>query len=67
LTAVLAEKGTATIIDETEGGWFRLPPLSLWESWASEGLKSAEKRMAEGKFHSGPTVDSVAPKDLSEF
>ena len=66
LTAALAEKGTATIIGETEGGWFWLPPLSLWEPWASEGLASAEKRMAESKLHSGPTVHSAAPTDLSE-
>jgi hypothetical protein len=46
LTAALAEKGTATIIGETEGGWFWLPPWSLWEPWAEEGLKSAEKKMA---------------------
>ena len=43
-----------------------LPTWSLWESWAKEGLDSAEKRMAEGKFHSGPTVDSVAQTDFSE-
>jgi hypothetical protein len=46
LTAALAEKGTATIIGETEGGWFWLPPLSLWEPWATQGLESAAKKMA---------------------
>jgi hypothetical protein len=60
LTAALANKGTAAIIGETEGGWFWLPPLALWESWAKEGLESAEKRMAERKFHSGPMVHSAA-------
>ncbi len=46
LTAALAAKGTAAIIGEAEGGWFCLPPWSLWEPWAKEGLESAEKRMA---------------------
>ena len=46
LTAALAAKGTATIIGETEGGWFCLPPWPLWEPWATQGLESAEKRMA---------------------
>jgi hypothetical protein len=41
LTAALAEKGTATIIGETEGGWFWLPPWSLWETWATNGLETA--------------------------
>jgi len=46
LTAALATKGTATIIGEAEGGWFWLPPWSLWQSSATEGLESAAKRMA---------------------
>ena len=46
LTAALADKGTAAIIGEGEGGWFWLPPYSLWQPWAKEGLDSAEKRMA---------------------
>jgi hypothetical protein len=35
MTAALAEKGTAAIIGEAEGGWFWLPPWSLWEPWAT--------------------------------
>jgi hypothetical protein len=46
LTAALAAKGTATMIGETEGGWFCLPPWSLWEPWATHGLESATKKMA---------------------
>jgi hypothetical protein len=46
LTAALAAKGTATMIGETEGGWFCLPPWSLWEPWAKQGLGSAEGKMA---------------------
>jgi hypothetical protein len=45
LTAALAEKGTAAIIGEAEGGWFWLPPWSLWEPWAKDGIQSAEKKM----------------------
>jgi hypothetical protein len=29
-TAALAAKGTAAIIGEAKGGWFWLPPWSLW-------------------------------------
>jgi hypothetical protein len=46
LTAALAAKVTAAIIGEAEGGWFWLPPWSLWQTWATRGLESAEKRMA---------------------
>jgi hypothetical protein len=46
VTAALAAKGTAAIIGETEGGWFCLPPWSLWEAWAKQGLENAEKKMA---------------------
>jgi hypothetical protein len=33
LTAALAEEGTAAIIGEAKGGWFWLPPWSLWEPY----------------------------------
>jgi hypothetical protein len=46
LTAALAAKGTAAIIGEHEGGWFWLPPWSLWQPWATEGLENAAKGMA---------------------
>jgi hypothetical protein len=55
LTAALAASGTATMIGEIEGGWFCLPPWSLWELWAKEGLESAAKRIksaADGKAKS---------------
>jgi hypothetical protein len=45
LTAALASKGTAAIIGEAEGGWFWLPPWSLWQPWAIEGLEGAAKGM----------------------
>jgi hypothetical protein len=37
LTAALAAKGTAAIIGEAEGGWFWLPPWSLWQPVGNEG------------------------------
>ena len=53
LTAALAKKGSATIIGEIEGGWFWLPPWSLWEPWAKEGLESGRKKdCLEGEFRS---------------
>jgi hypothetical protein len=58
LTAALADKGTAAVIGEADGGWFWLPPWSLWEPWATRGLASAEKRMA-------PTVASVLDRPFA--
>jgi hypothetical protein len=46
LTAALASKGTAAIIGEAEGGWFWLPPWSLWQPWATKGLEIDSKKMA---------------------
>jgi hypothetical protein len=56
LTAALAEKGTAAIIGEAEGGWFCLPPWSSWGAWAKQGLENAEKKDGlKGDFSAGPT------------
>ena len=44
LTAAFAAQDTAKIVGDAEGGWFWLPPLPLWQGWASEGLSSAEKK-----------------------
>jgi len=41
LTAAFAAKGTASIIGEAESGWFWLPPSSVWQSWARDGLRSS--------------------------
>jgi len=46
LTAALAYEGRAAIIGEAESGWFWLPPWSLWQTWAKQGLESAAKRTA---------------------
>ncbi len=34
LTAVYAHARTATVIGDSLGGWFWLPPLHLWADWA---------------------------------
>jgi hypothetical protein len=46
LTAALAAQGTAAIIGEPTGGWFWLPPWSLWQQWATQGLNDAARAMA---------------------
>lgn len=63
LTAALADKGTAKIVGDAEGGWFWLPPFALWEPWASEGLESGMNQMAV-KANSGPTMPSFVPINL---
>ena len=46
LTAAFAAKGTASVIGESTGGWFWLPPRSLWEPWAKRGLTIAAEAIA---------------------
>jgi len=46
LTAAFAERGTAAVIGDAESSWFWLPPCSLWQPWATQGLESAAKRIA---------------------
>jgi|SRR5579863_569099 len=43
LTAAFAAAGSASRVGDAEGGWFWLPPWSLWQEWAREGLRAAEK------------------------
>jgi hypothetical protein len=51
LTAALAAQGTAAMIGESTGGWFWLPPWSLWQPWAMKGLESVAKKIAlKGHF-----------------
>lgn len=38
LTAALAERGVEHMVGDPVGGWFCLPPLTLWEPWARGGL-----------------------------
>ena len=54
LTAALAEKGTAAIICETEGGWFWLPP---WSGEAFRGTLNSQSRASQD-------VRSFTPRDL---
>ena len=46
LTAALAATGTAAIIGEPTGGWFWLPPWSVWQSWAKQGFERVARTMA---------------------
>jgi len=46
LTAALAAQGTAAVIGEPSGGWFWLPPWSLWQRWATTGFNNAARAMA---------------------
>ena len=51
LTAAFAAQGVAEVVGELAGGWFWLPPGSLWQPWATEGNKSITERMAlKGHF-----------------
>src|ERR1700693_8398 len=49
----------ATVIGEAEGGWFWLPPLSVWERWAKESLESAAKGTPD-VFAGNPQMTSRA-------
>jgi hypothetical protein len=43
--------GDRLLHGEPTGGWFWLPPISLWQSWARKGHESVAKRMAlKGRF-----------------
>jgi hypothetical protein len=46
LTAALAAQGSAAIIGEPRSGWFWLPPWSLWQQWATQGLNNGFRAMA---------------------
>jgi Protein of unknown function (DUF429) len=48
LTAVFVSQGLAEKVGDAEGGWFWLPPFSLWENWAKEGLRQAEESLLPG-------------------
>ncbi len=38
LTAALAETGEAFICGDHKGGWFWLPPIQVWQPWASNEI-----------------------------
>jgi hypothetical protein len=38
LTALLTARGNFTAVGEETGGWFFLPPLSIWASWAKTAI-----------------------------
>jgi len=51
LTAALAAQGTAAVIGEPTGGWFWLPPWSLWQRWAKQGSAMPAANCARPNFN----------------
>lgn len=49
LTAAFAAQGTGQKVGDTEGGWFWLPPMDLWQAWAKDGLSQAEEKLAKSE------------------
>ena len=45
LTALLVAKGYYSAVGDEVGGWFFLPPLSIWTNWAKEMLKENIKKI----------------------
>jgi hypothetical protein len=39
LTAAIAHAGSATVVGDYLGGWFWLPPLTLWADWAKAAVE----------------------------
>jgi hypothetical protein len=50
LTAMFARSGDALIVGDPEGGWFWLPPMTLWEPWASAALELALRPSPKNRF-----------------
>jgi predicted nuclease with RNAse H fold len=50
LTAMFARSGDAVIVGDTEGGWFWLPPMTLWDPWASAALELALRPSPKNRF-----------------
>jgi hypothetical protein len=50
LTAMFAQSGDAVIVGDTAGGWFWLPPIAFWDSWASAALIKALGPSPKNRF-----------------
>jgi hypothetical protein len=50
LTAMFALAGDAVIVGDHDGGWFWLPPKSLWDPWASAALEVALGPSPKNRF-----------------
>jgi hypothetical protein len=50
LTAMFARSGDAVIVGDADGGWFWLPPMTLWASWASATLEKALSLSPKNRF-----------------
>ena len=50
LTAMFARSGDVTIIGDTSGGWFWLPPMTVWAPWATAALAKALGSSPKNRF-----------------
>jgi hypothetical protein len=50
LTAMFAWSRDAVIVGDYVGGWFWLPPMSLWDPWASAALKVAFRPSSKNRL-----------------
>jgi predicted nuclease with RNAse H fold len=50
LTAMFAQSGNAIVVGDNKGGWFWLPPMTLWAPWASAALKTALGPSPKNRF-----------------
>jgi hypothetical protein len=61
LTAGLAHAGSATVVGDYIGGWFWLPPLTLWADWAKEAV---ELTLIDARLRGFPEVSMMWPATL---
>jgi predicted nuclease with RNAse H fold len=50
LTAGFALSGFATVVGDAQCGWFWLPPLDMWQSWAKSAIQSRVRLLSGGQF-----------------
>jgi len=50
LTAMFARFGDAVIVGDTNGGWFWLPPMTMWAPWASAALEAELGPLPKNRF-----------------
>lgn len=50
LTAMFAVRGDVIVVGDVQGGWFWLPPIDLWASWARNDFKLALAICQKGNF-----------------
>jgi hypothetical protein len=60
LTAGFAYQGGATVVGDQLGGWFWLPPLDLWDEWATRGLTDALPKATRRGFPDVAVWDALS-------